>query len=84
MTEEKVAGHDFDLNGRCRLAKIDGTQCHIQWRSIADADERDVGQMDIAHFGALNPAEAHQIRAKKERERAAMDAAMTPIGARWG
>ncbi len=58
-----IAGHSFAdaIGGRACTA------CGKLWVQIASATEDDIGQLGIAHTGALNDAELKQIAAERER-----------------
>lgn len=56
-----VAGHTFE-NGRC-VATSPNSQnvCDRRWVDIRNVTSADLGQMDIAHSGALTQYELDQI-----------------------
>lgn len=62
-----IAGHSFDLSGRCILVLADGTVCSRRWIDIMHTDDTCVGLQRIAHVGALNSAEAEQIAIERRR-----------------
>lgn len=63
----KVAGHDFTgLDGRCTCGK--------RFADIAGSTTDDIGQLYVAHVGALNAAELSEIEAERERRWAARTA----------
>lgn len=66
---EKVAGHEFDINGRCLLPQNDGAQCLVRWTDIMNADDTWIAHLNVAHIGSLNAEELKQIKAKAEIER---------------
>jgi hypothetical protein len=58
------------LNGRCLLAKNDGTQCNVRWIDIMSADYSWIDQQNVAHIGGLNAEELRQIKVRADVERA--------------
>lgn len=69
-----IAGHTFAAtpSGRRCTSTVyrDGGQvvCDRAWRDICDADDSDVGKLNIAHSGGLSANELAEIRAEKQAE----------------
>lgn len=75
-----VAGHSFadTPNGRrCTSVTSDtGMLCNRAWLDVRGAVEADIGSSGIAHFGKLSTEEYKTIVAEREREIAAVWAAV--------
>lgn len=68
MKMPSIAGHSFDLNGRCIL-RISGTEqvCNKKFSDICAATKGDVGKNGWAHYGNLNDNELKEIEAERDR-----------------
>ncbi len=76
MTTRNIAGHHFDYAGRCVRRAEGQPACIIRWSDIRNTTDADRGKPGIAHVGMLYPEEMAQIIAEREREDAAIAAAM--------
>lgn len=57
-----IAGHIFEDTPVGRICA-----CGCYWRQIASASKADIGQLHIAHTGALNEVELNQILEERDR-----------------
>jgi hypothetical protein len=58
----RIAGHEFDFNGRCVLPG-----CVRRLAEILSAQSEHVGKLGWAHQGALNAQELSEIEAERDR-----------------
>ena len=56
-----VAGHSFDLSGRC--------SCGRKWTQIMDTTADQIGEDGVAHIGKLTATEFESIVTHREYER---------------
>ena len=70
----RIAGHDFE-HGSCVRLGVNGMPCRRRWADIRNTPRSDVGQPDIAHFGALAPDEWEQIDGHAREEDARFERA---------
>jgi hypothetical protein len=62
---EKIAGHEFDLNGFCRKANCD-IKPQARMSDILNATKADLNKLGWAHSGSLNQTELDEITKKKD------------------
>lgn len=77
MAGEIIAGHQFDLRGRCKLLRTDGTVCPTRWLDIHDADEGCIGVVGYSHDGKeLARFELKQIQDERDAQMRIFDQAI--------
>jgi len=62
---EKIAGHEFDLNGFCRKEHCD-IKPQARLSEVLGATKADLNKMGWAHSGSLNQTELDEITKKKD------------------
>lgn len=83
-----VAGHTFDLSGRCGdvVRREDGTYriCGRKWLDIMHVDQTCEGMLGYAHIAGINKREFEEVRIEREeRARVAHQATHSVVAGGW-